>query len=44
MNRITATMAAASAGETLLIRDSAERRREGYTNRGRPSRVLNRLP
>jgi P-type conjugative transfer protein TrbJ len=44
MNRITANMAAASAGEKLLIRDSAERRREGYTNRGRPPRVLTRLP
>jgi P-type conjugative transfer protein TrbJ len=44
MNRLTANMAAASAGEKLLIRDSAERRREGYTNRGRPSRVLDRLP
>lgn len=44
MNRITANMAAASAGEKLLIRDSAERRRDGYTNRGRPPRVLNRLP
>ena len=44
MNRITANMAAAAAGEKLLIRDSAERRREGYTNRGRPARVLNQLP
>jgi P-type conjugative transfer protein TrbJ len=44
MNRITSNMAASSAGEKLLIRDSAERRRQGYTNRGRPSRVLNRLP
>jgi len=44
MNRLTANMAAASAGEKLLIRDSAERRRQGYTNRGRPPRVLNRLP
>lgn len=44
MNRITSNMAASSAGEKLLIRDSAERRRAGYTNRGRPPRVLNRLP
>jgi P-type conjugative transfer protein TrbJ len=44
MNRITANMAAASAGEKLLIRDSAARRRDGYTNRGKPPRVLNRLP
>jgi P-type conjugative transfer protein TrbJ len=44
MNRITANMAGAAAGEKLLIRDSAQRRREGYTNRGQPPRVLNRLP
>jgi P-type conjugative transfer protein TrbJ len=44
MNRITANMAAAAAGEKLLIRDSAERRRDGYTNRGKPPRVLNQLP
>ncbi len=44
MNRITANMAASSAGEKFLIRDAALRRRDGYTNRGRPSRMLHRLP
>jgi P-type conjugative transfer protein TrbJ len=44
MGRITATMAASSAGEKLLVREAKLRRRDGYTNRGQPSRVLNRLP
>jgi len=44
MGRITATMAASSAGEKLLLREAKLRRRDGYTNRGQPSRVLNRLP
>lgn len=44
IGRITATMAASSAGEKLLVREAKLRRRDGYTNRGQPSRVLNRLP
>ena len=44
MGRITANMAASSAGEKLLLREAKVRRREGYTNRGRASRTLNRLP
>jgi conjugal transfer/entry exclusion protein len=44
MGRITANMAASSAGEKLLLREAKVRRRDGYTNRGRPSRTLNRLP
>ncbi len=44
MGRITATMAASSAGEKLLLREAKVRRRDGYTNRGQPSHVLNRLP
>ncbi len=44
MGRITANMAASSAGEKLLLREAKLRRRDGYTNRGQPSRVLNRLP
>lgn len=44
MGRITATMAASSAGEKLLIREAKLRRRDGYTNRRQPARVLNRLP
>jgi P-type conjugative transfer protein TrbJ len=44
MGRITANMAASSAGEKLLLREAKLRRRDGYTNRGAPSRTLNRLP
>lgn len=44
MGRVTANMAAASAGEKLLLREAKLRRRDGYTNRGRPARTLNRLP
>jgi conjugal transfer/entry exclusion protein len=44
MGRITANMAASSAGEKLLLREAKLRRRDGYTSRGRPSRTLNRLP
>jgi P-type conjugative transfer protein TrbJ len=44
MGRVTATMAASSSGEKLLLREAKLRRRNGYTNRGQPSRVLNRLP
>jgi P-type conjugative transfer protein TrbJ len=44
MGRITASMAASSAGEKLLLREAKIRRRDGYTNRGQPSRTLNRLP
>ena len=42
--RVTAALAASGAGERMMIRESKQRRLEGYTNRGRPSRVLNRLP
>jgi conjugal transfer/entry exclusion protein len=44
MGRITTNMAASSAGEKLLLREAKLRRRDGYTNRGGPSRTLNRLP
>jgi P-type conjugative transfer protein TrbJ len=44
MGRITANMAAASAGEKLLLREAKLRRRDGYTGRGAPARTLNRLP
>jgi P-type conjugative transfer protein TrbJ len=44
MGRVTANMAASSAGEKLLLREAKLRRRDGYTNRGAPSRTLNRLP
>jgi P-type conjugative transfer protein TrbJ len=44
MGRITATMAASSSGEKLLLREAKLRRRDGYTSRGQPSHVLNHLP
>jgi P-type conjugative transfer protein TrbJ len=44
MGRITANMAASSAGEKLLLREAKLRRRDGYTDRGHPARTLNRLP
>lgn len=42
--RVTAALAASGSGEQLMIRESKQRRLDGYTNRGQPSRVLNRLP
>jgi P-type conjugative transfer protein TrbJ len=44
MGRIMSNMAASSAGEKLLLREAKIRRRDGYTNRGRPARTLRRLP
>jgi P-type conjugative transfer protein TrbJ len=44
MGRVTANMAASSAGEKLLLREAKQRRRDGYTSRGQPARVLNKLP
>jgi P-type conjugative transfer protein TrbJ len=44
LGRVTASMAASSAGEKLLLREAKLRRRDGYTNRGQPARTLNRLP
>jgi P-type conjugative transfer protein TrbJ len=42
--RVNANMAASSAGEKMLQREAAERRRDGYTNVGRPAQALKRLP
>lgn len=42
--RVTAALAATMSGEKLMTRESKQRRLEGYTNRGSPPRVLNRLP
>jgi P-type conjugative transfer protein TrbJ len=42
--RVTAALAATMSGEKLMIRESKQRRLEGYTNRGKPARVLNKLP
>ena len=44
MGRVLSNWAAASAGEKMLGRESKQRRIEGYTNRGKPSRILNRFP
>jgi conjugal transfer/entry exclusion protein len=44
MGRVTANMAASSAGEKLLVREAKVRRRDSYTNRGQAPRVLNILP
>ena len=42
--RVTAALAATMSGEKLMIRESKQRRLEGYTNKGKPARVLNKLP
>jgi P-type conjugative transfer protein TrbJ len=44
MGRVTSNMAASAASEKLLLREAKLRRRDGYTNRGRPPQTLNRLP
>jgi type IV secretion system protein TrbJ len=44
MGRVLSNWAAASVGEKMLGRESKQRRIEGYTNRGKPARVLNTLP
>lgn len=44
MGRVMTEMAASSAGEKLLRRQAKQRRLDDYTNRGRPSSRLNRLP
>jgi P-type conjugative transfer protein TrbJ len=43
-SRVNSNMAASSAGEKMLQREAAQRRRDGYTNLGRPSQALKRLP
>jgi P-type conjugative transfer protein TrbJ len=42
--RVTAALAATMSGEKLMIRESKQRRLDGYTNPGKPARVLNKLP
>jgi type IV secretion system protein TrbJ len=44
MGRVMSNMAAGSAGEKMLTREAKARRRDGYTNLGRPARALQRLP
>lgn len=43
-SRVSADLAAASAGEKLMTSDAKSRRRDGYTNKGAPPKKLNRLP
>jgi P-type conjugative transfer protein TrbJ len=42
--RVTAALAATMSGEKMMIREGKQRRLEGYTSRGKPARVLNKLP
>jgi P-type conjugative transfer protein TrbJ len=42
--RVNSNMAASSAGEKMLEREAALRRRQGYTNAGRPAQALKHLP
>lgn len=42
--RVNANMAASAAGEKMLTREAKLRRRDGYTNLGRPAQTLHHLP
>jgi P-type conjugative transfer protein TrbJ len=42
--RVSSSVAAAGANERLMGRESKLRRLDGYTNRGRPPQLLNKLP
>ena len=42
--RVLTQWSAGAVGEQMMARERSRRRLEGYTYRGRPSRVLNRLP
>ncbi len=42
--RVLTDWAAGGVGEQMLARERARRRLDGYTNRGKPSRVLKALP
>jgi P-type conjugative transfer protein TrbJ len=44
MGRVISTWAASSVGEKMLGRETKQRRIQGYTDRGAPSRVLNKMP
>jgi P-type conjugative transfer protein TrbJ len=43
-SRVTADLAASSAGEKMMTREAKSRRRENYKNKGAPPRKLTRLP
>ena len=42
--RVLTNWSAGAVGEQMMARERSRRRIDGYTNRGRPSRTLNRLP
>lgn len=42
--RVLTQWSAGAVGEQMMARERSRRRLDGYTNRGRPPRVLNRLP
>ncbi len=42
--RVLTNWSAGAVGEQMMARERSRRRIDGYTTRGRPSRVLNRLP
>jgi type IV secretion system protein TrbJ len=42
--RVLTDWTAGSVGERMMARERSRRRLDGYTSRGRPARVLNRLP
>jgi P-type conjugative transfer protein TrbJ len=42
--RVTSSLAATGANEKLMGRESKLRRIDGYTNRGRPPKILKKLP
>jgi type IV secretion system protein TrbJ len=44
VGRVITDWTAGSVGERMMSRERARRRLDGYTSRGRPPRVLNRLP
>jgi P-type conjugative transfer protein TrbJ len=44
VGRVITDWAAGSVGEQMMARDRGRRRLDGYTSRGKPSQVLNRLP
>jgi P-type conjugative transfer protein TrbJ len=42
--RVLTNWSSGAVGEQMMARERSRRRIDGYTNRGRPPRVLNRLP
>jgi P-type conjugative transfer protein TrbJ len=44
LGRVMSSMAAASAGESMMARERSHRRLDNYTSRGKPSQALTKLP